>query len=193
MLLNVILLSISSSIDSFGIGITYGLRKLKINIFSKLILFVISITITYISVLIGKNLCYLLPPIIIRLIGSFILIIIGITIIFQILNSKKWEKNQSKNFKTLEDKSIYAEKKVYKFFIRFLGITIQIIKDPVYSDLDGSLNIDTIEAFYLGVSLSIDSFCIGIASSILGFRIYFISNTSSNISTNIFIYRCCYW
>ena len=61
------------------------------------------------------------------------------------------------------------EKKVYKFFIKFLGITIQIIKDPVYSDLDFSSNIDTKEAFYLGFSLSIDSFCIGIASSILGF------------------------
>ena len=55
MLLNVILLSISSSIDSFGIGITYGLRKLKIGILSKIILFTVSIITTYIAVLIGKK------------------------------------------------------------------------------------------------------------------------------------------
>ena len=193
MLLNVILLSISSSIDSFGIGITYGLRRLKINILSKLILFTISVIITYISLLIGKNLCYLLPPVLIKLLGAFILIIIGTTIIFQIINSKKEKINQSKNYKFLDNNSIYTEKKIYKFFIKFLGITIQIIKNPVCSDFDDSLNIDAIEAFYLGISLSIDSFCIGLASSILGFRIHFISNTSCNISTSIFIYRRSYW
>ena len=193
MLLNVILLSISSSIDSFGIGITYGLRRLKINILSKLILFTISVIITYISLSIGKNLCYLLPPVLIKLLGAFILIIIGTTIIFQIINSKKEKINQSKNYKFLDNNSIYTEKKIYKFFIKFLGITIQIIKNPVCSDFDDSLNIDAIEAFYLGISLSIDSFCIGLASSILGFRIHFISNTSCNISTSIFIYRRSYW
>lgn len=193
MLLDVILLSISSSIDSFGIGITYGLRRLKINILSKLILFTISVIITYISLLIGKNLCYLLPPVLIKLLGAFILIIIGTTIIFQIINSKKEKINQSKNYKFLDNNSIYTEKKIYKFFIKFLGITIQIIKNPVCSDFDDSLNIDAIEAFYLGISLSIDSFCIGLASSILGFRIHFISNTSCNISTSIFIYRRSYW
>ena len=193
MLLDVILLSISSSIDSFGIGITYGLRRLKINILSKLILFTISVIITYISLLIGKNLCYLLPPVLIKLLGAFILIIIGTTIIFQIINSKKEKINQSKNYKFLDNNSIYTEKKIYKFFIKFLGITIQIIKNPVRSDFDDSLNIDAIEAFYLGISLSIDSFCIGLASSILGFRIHFISNTSCNISTSIFIYRRSYW
>ena len=174
MLLNVILLSISSSIDSFGIGITYGLRRLKINILSKLILFTISVIITYISLLIGKNLCYLLPPVLIKLLGAFILIIIGTTIIFQIINSKKEKINQSKNYKFLDNNSIYTEKKIYKFFIKFLGITIQIIKNPVCSDFDDSLNIDAI-------------------SSILGFRIHFISNTSCNISTSIFIYRRSYW
>ena len=193
MLLDVILLSISSSIDSFGIGITYGLRRLKINILSKLILFTISVIITYISLLIGKNLCYLLPPVLIKLLGAFILIIIGTTIIFQIINSKKEKINQSKNYKFLDNNSIYTEKKIYKFFIKLLGITIQIIKNPVCSDFDDSLNIDAIEAFYLGISLSIDSFCIGLASSILGFRIHFISNTSCNISTSIFIYRRSYW
>ena len=169
MLLHVILLSISSSIDSFGIGITYGLRKLKIGILSKIILFIVSIITTYIAVLIGKNVNYLLSPLITKILGAFILIFIGTIIIFNLITPNKKKKTKINNYKLSTNKSMYIEKKVYRFFIKFLGITIQIIKDPVYSDLDFSSNIDTKEAFYLGFSLSIDSFCIGIASSILGF------------------------
>ena len=169
MLLHVILLSISSSIDSFGIGITYGLRKLKIGILSKIILFIVSIITTYIAVLIGKNVNYLLSPLITKILGAFILIFIGTIIIFNLITPNSNKKTKINNYKLSTNKSMYIEKKVYRFFIKFLGITIQIIKDPVYSDLDFSSNIDTKEAFYLGFSLSIDSFCIGIASSILGF------------------------
>ena len=167
MLLNILLLSISSSIDSFGIGITYGLRKLKICKFAKLILFILSITITYIAVIIGKNLSLLLSPIVTKLLGAFILISIGIIIMFQIISPTNNKKNKINNYKFLKNKSTFNEKKIYKFFIKFLGITIQIIKDPIYSDFNSSSNIEAKEAIYLGFSLSIDSFCIGIANSIL--------------------------
>ena len=168
MLLNVILLSISSSIDSFGIGITYGLRKLKIACMSKFILFVISITITYIAILIGKNLSLFLSPVITKFFGAFILIFIGTIIIFQLMNPKNNNISNTINYDFSKGKSICIEEKVYNFFIKFLGITIQIIKNPIYSDFDTSSKIDTKEAIYLGFSLSIDSFCIGVASSILG-------------------------
>lgn len=171
MLLNVILLSLSSSVDSFGIGITYGLRKLKISNISKFVLCVISIIATSFAILVGSNLSYLLTPLFTKLLGSFILITIGFTIIFQILKSKKPDKQTSMLADKNEQISQNIEKKVYKFFIKFLGITIQIIKDPISSDFDSSSKIDTKEAFYLGIALSIDSFCIGIGSSILGFNL----------------------
>ena len=165
MLLSVILLSISTSIDSFGIGITYGLRNLKITNFAKLVLFLISICITYFSILIGKNLTLIFSPLISKIIGASILIIMGLAIIFQIFrhDNKKVQYKPKKNQK--------LDKKIYKFFIKFLGITIQIIKDPLFSDLDSSCIIDTKEALYLGFSLSLDSFCIGISVSILGYSL----------------------
>lgn len=169
MLFNVILLAISSSIDSFGIGITYGLRNLKITNLSKLILFIISISVTYLSILIGSNLSLILSPFIAKLLGSFVLISMGLVIVFQIITSKENSKQDIPIKKMDYSQSLCIEKKVYKFFIRFLGITIQIIKDPLKSDLDSSLKIDTKEAFYLGITLSIDSFCIGIGCGILGF------------------------
>lgn len=64
--------------------------------------------------------------------------------------------------------------KVYKFFIRFLGITIQIIRDPNNSDFDHSNNIDTKEALFLGIALSLDTIGIGISSSMLEINYFFL-------------------
>lgn len=166
MLFNVLILAFSSSIDSFGIGITYGLRKIKLSCLSGITLLIISVIITSSSILIGKNLNYILPEFITSLIGSLLLVLMGSLIIFQVIN-KKGNKSNSKS--PISNSLVHSEsKKIYKFFIKFLGITIQIIKDPVSSDLDNSKKIDIKESIYLGITLSIDSFCIGIGGSILG-------------------------
>ena len=54
MILNCIVLALSVSIDSFGIGITYGIKNTKITNLSKLILFIVSLIATIISINLGK-------------------------------------------------------------------------------------------------------------------------------------------
>lgn len=151
MILTCMLLALSTSIDSIGIGLTYGIRNITISRQAKIILFIISLIISSISILIGNTLNNILSKKITNIIGSCILFFIGLTILVQTL---KREKRQ--------------EKKVYKLFIRFLGITIQIIKDPISSDFDNSKKIDSKEAIYLGTALSLDSFSVGIGAGMLG-------------------------
>ena len=115
MLFNCIILSLSSSIDSFGIGITYGLRRVKLSFISNIILFLISVTVTSLSIFIGKTLNCIIPEIITSLLGSFLLILMGSLIIFQVVTKKDPPKNK---FKSKQNK------KIYQFFISFLGITI---------------------------------------------------------------------
>ncbi len=69
--------------------------------------------------------------------------------------------------KTNIEKNKNNTQKVYQFFIRFLGITIQIIRNPSNSDFDNSNNIDSKEALFLGIALSLDTIGIGISSSML--------------------------
>ena len=152
-------LAISSSIDSFGIGITYGIRNTKISNSAKLILFVISFIVSFFAVYFGDFLKDLLPDNIANYIGCCLLIFLGGFVCFQ--SFKKDTKNPVCD-------EVFAEPKIYRFFIKFLGITIQIIKDPSSSDLDKSNLIDGKEALFLGVALSFDSFAIGISSGILG-------------------------
>lgn len=130
MLLNLILLAISTSMDSFGIGITYGVKNIKISLFSKMILFSISFCITFISVLFGNYLNLFFSSIG-NLIGSCILILIGIIMLIKAFFEKG-------------------------------------AKKTVDYDFNHSNLIDPKEAFVLALALSIDSFGIGVSSSLIG-------------------------
>lgn len=201
MFINSLLLAISSSIDSLGIGITYGIKNMKISFLGKLILFAISFFIAFISIACSNLLKIFLPNSLLNFISSFIFISIGSFILFQTLHKKK---NFKKNSKGSEENK---EPKIYSFFIKFLGITIKIIKDPQSSDLDNSNIIDYKEASFLGFALSLDSFSIGIANSLIdnnflffpifcsGFQFIFINvgfllgnkiNNISKLSNNVF-------
>lgn len=161
MLLNSIILAISSSVDSLGIGITYGLKNTRISYIANVILFIISIMITTLSMWFGSFIRNIFPYTITNFIGSFIIIFMGIFMTIQALQKKK-----DPNLENLKDPIV--DEKIYSFFIKYLGITIQIIKNPTYSDFDNSKKIDCKEAFFLAIALSLDSFCIGIGSTIAG-------------------------
>lgn len=163
MLINSIVLAISSSIDSLGIGITYGIKNTKISSKAKIILLAISFLVTLIALYFGNIIKNIFNENITKFLGSSILVIMGVFILFQSLK-KESIKNYKKNIVQIENET----EKIYSFFIRFLGITIKIIKNPVNSDLDNSRIIDSKEAFFLGLALSLDSFCIGIGGSIIG-------------------------
>ena len=89
MLLNSFILAISSSIDSLGIGITYGIKNMKISFFSKFILFIISISITYLALFLGNLLSDMLSDFFTTIIGSGILIFMGPYIIYEALKIKR--------------------------------------------------------------------------------------------------------
>lgn len=134
-MLNSILLAISSSIDSLGIGITYGIKNTKISLIGKIILFIISITMTYLSIFLGNFIQTIFSSFLTKLIGSSILILIGIYICFEALKKKSNSSN--------------------------------VFNNPISSDLDNSKTIDSKEAIFLAIALSLDSFCIGICGSII--------------------------
>lgn len=157
MLYNYIILAFCVSIDSLGTGFTYGLKNTKISISAKIILFAFSFIITSLSMFLGNKISHIFSEFYCRLIGSLILCFIGFSIIISGIKKDKIDKNYNLQSTT-----------IYEFFLRFLGITIKIIKNPKYSDLDNSNNIDAKEALFLAIALSLDSIGVSIGGSILG-------------------------
>ena len=86
MIFNCILLALSVSIDSLGIGITYGLKKTKITAISNIILFAISFCITCGSIFLGHYISALFSPTISTILGSSFLIILGVYNIYKTIN-----------------------------------------------------------------------------------------------------------
>lgn len=168
MFLNSLLIGISSSIDSLGIGITYGIKKTKISNISNLILFFISFIVTTISMLFGNFIKNILPKSITNFLGSFLVILLGI---FMLVQAFKKKNNVDKNDFARE----YAGNiKFGQNFSKYIGTMKKVLKNANYSDFDNSKDIDSREAIFLGITLSLDSFCIMIGSAMIGIYNLFV-------------------
>ena len=148
-----IIMAFSLSIDAVGIGISYGIRGIKISAFAKFVICAMSFLIILLSMFLGDILYSLVPKHIGQIIGSLILFILGFLIIFQGMKDKK-EKINKKKEKTLH------------FIIKPLGISIKIIQSPEFCDFNKSQVIEPLESVYLGIALSFDSIGVGMTSSI---------------------------
>lgn len=89
MILNCILLAFSASIDSLGIGITYGIKNIKITSISNIILFAISFICTIFSMTIGIFFHKILNETFCKFIGSSLLVLIGLYTIYKSNSIKK--------------------------------------------------------------------------------------------------------
>lgn len=89
MLFSSLVLALSSSIDALGIGITYGIKNTKISFLAKVILFVISISISVLSIWFGNFIRNVLPDSITKLFGNLILIGMGFFVVIQAMNQDK--------------------------------------------------------------------------------------------------------
>lgn len=81
--LGIILLAISLSMDALGLGISYGLRMIKIPILAKLVIALISAIFMLIAVILGNCIATIFPAIFSKIIGVTILAVLGTWILFQ--------------------------------------------------------------------------------------------------------------
>lgn len=164
---SIVVLAISLSIDAFGAGVSYGLRKIKIPAISKLVICIISMVYSGGSLLLGHALGNAMPRLISRIIGIAILGIMGLWIILRSFIENLEHKEE---YETVQK----GPATLFQLAIKSLGITIQVIRDPAQSDIDKSGTIDTRESFILGLALSVDAIGAGIGSALAGFSSAYI-------------------
>lgn len=146
MFFNYVILCVSASIDAIGIGISYGMRKTRIDVLSKLIISAILYISTFLGVTVGNVLSVFLTNDILKLLGSIILISIGCVIIY---GNMSYENENN-----------------------LLVKTKKFIPNSCNADVDNLKNIDWKEAIYLAISVSIDAFSMGVYASIDNVNIF---------------------
>ena len=154
---SIILLALAVSLDSFSVGFTYGLRKMRIPFKSIVIIACCSAMTLTIAMLIGHLLQQVVSSEFAGKMGGVILIILGVWVIYQFFRPEK------------EKDILPHEKVIINLEIKSLGLVIHILKKPMSADFDKSGTITGVEAIMLGLALSLDSFGAGIGAAMLGY------------------------
>lgn len=154
---SLLLLAFAVSLDSFSVGFTYGLRKIRIPTKSILVISCCSALFLLIGMGLGQLAEKVFSPQSAEQIGGIVLIFLGGWILFQFFRTDK------------EKEVLPHEKIILNFEIKSLGIVINILRKPMSADFDKSGSITGIEAFMLGLALSLDAFGAGIGAVMLGF------------------------
>lgn len=143
------------SIDSFSVGVAFGIKRIKVPLRSIVVLNFISVLLLGCGFFAGNFLSRFLPPRSTNLLGSFIILLIGIWYLIQGYLNHRYPRE-----------SLAEATAIATISIKSLGIAINILRDPTQIDLDISGVIDIKEAVILGFALAVDSLAVGIALSI---------------------------
>jgi len=156
--ISLVLLAFAVSLDSFSVGLTYGLRKMHMPLKSISIIACCSAVSLLLAMFVGTILTTFLSPVYAESIGGAILILLGVWVLYQFFKS-----NAS------EDPTLIGEKILFNLEIKSLGVVINILRKPTEADFDKSGSITGLEAFFLGIALSLDAFGAGIGAALLGY------------------------
>ncbi|MBM7701245.1 sporulation membrane protein YtaF [Metabacillus iocasae] len=173
--LSLLVLAFAVSLDSFSVGLTYGLRKMVIPLKSIVIIAGCSAISLMTSMFLGKIIAAFFSPQIMEKMGGYILVLLGGWILYQFFRSSDSLKNSNE------------EKVLFKLEIQSFGVVINILKKPTVADFDQSGSITGIEAFVLGVALSLDAFGAGIGAALLGYSPFYLAIAVALMSS-IFLY-----
>ncbi|MEI4829569.1 sporulation membrane protein YtaF [Bacillus sp. FJAT-53711] len=167
---SLILLAFTLSLDSCSVGLTYGLRNVRIPLKSIIVIGICSAVVMILSMGIGHMIAQIFSPVLAARIGGLVLVAIGAWVLYQFFQSDKKEEAPQ-------------EEKVWNLEIASLGLVIQILRKPTVADFDKSGIISGMEALLLGMALSLDSFGAGIGASLLGYSPFMMAGLVAVMSS----------
>ncbi|CAM3930667.1 sporulation membrane protein YtaF [Cohnella lubricantis] len=143
--------AVSSSIDNLGVGISYGIRGIRIGLLSNLVMAVVCFICSEAGIRFGGWLSAVLPGVMPVAIGAFMLTIIGFRIILMAI-PRTPPSGQAEGAKR-----------------RKAGNRLErMLQNPETADFDRSGEIGIGEAVVLGIALSANAITNGLGAGLLG-------------------------
>lgn len=78
MIVQIVVIAISLSIDALGIGIAYPLRGVKLDALAKWVIGLISCLVMFLAILVGEQMTKVIPADVLMVIGTAILVLMGV-------------------------------------------------------------------------------------------------------------------
>jgi len=162
------LMAVALSLDGFGVGLAYGLRRIRIPMSSLITIALCTVFAMGISMLFGSWVTLWLRFIPARLLGATILLTLGV---FQLARAI-WNRKREIFPEAVPAMAVVVQKPVlepvFRFQLSFFGLVIQVLKTPDIADVDGSGGISLRESLLLGSALAMDAFASGIGAAMAG-------------------------
>ncbi|MFP7169461.1 sporulation membrane protein YtaF [Terribacillus halophilus] len=177
------LLVVAVSLDGFGVGVTYGMRQIRISFLALMIIMLCTGVMVLTSMTIGSLLSDFIPSSAAGIFGSLILISIGLFSLYNGLVSKK--STFAEEDSITENK---FEEKEWKLEIKGLGLLITVLKKPHMADVDKSGTISAKESLLLGFALSLDAFGAGIGANMVSAYPPILTAASAAAMSGLFIF-----
>ena len=158
--------AVALSLDGLGVGLSYGMRKIKIPWKSLVVISIASAAALGLSMVLGHLIASFLSKQIAGIVGGMALVLIGIWLLLQGWSQRLEEKDPTLSG-TIEPLTIF------KLSIPSLGLVIKILKEPAKADFDRSGTISVNEAIFLGFALAMDALGAGLGAAMMGFSPWF--------------------
>lgn len=146
--MNLISIVLAVSLDGFGVGMTYGIRNIRLTVPALFIIMLCSGTIVLLSMQLGHVIRAFIPGAVTDALGGAILFLLGLIVLLSNLKQK------------------------YQLPIlnhHFLSALTRMLEQPQKADKDNSGIISGTEAFLLGIALAMDAFGAGFAAALIGY------------------------
>jgi len=158
-----LLMALAVSFDALGVGMSYGLRRIRFSTLSLVIICFISGLAAWIGIEAGGLAASVMANRVARGLGAFVFVAMGFWVLLeswlQLLPG--WEEGEGLRLLT-------------RFRIRSLGVIVQVLREPEVMDLDRSGVIDPLEAGALGLVMALDAMGIGLAAGMSGTDSYLL-------------------
>ncbi len=161
----IMILAIAISIDGFSVGVTYGLRKIRLDLLPLIIISGLSTLAIFFTISIGSEIAEFINEETARVLGSIILITIGGWLVYSAYINYNDEPDQL---------DLESQKLLFSLQIKPLGIIVKILKEPVRADFDSSGTINISEAVVLGLALALDALGAGLGAGLSGISNIFL-------------------
>ncbi|NLJ34419.1 MAG: sporulation membrane protein YtaF [Firmicutes bacterium] len=152
--LGLFLLAFAVSLDGFAMGVTFGLRDMRLPPTSLLTIALASSVAVLFAMQAGHLLGNILSVQLTRNLGALILILVGAWVLLTTCRPPR-QKGDTPGQVNLS--------------FRAFGFVVQIIREPVRADLDKSGAISFGEALLLGLALALDALGAGFGASLAGY------------------------
>ncbi|NIK75280.1 putative sporulation protein YtaF [Paenibacillus castaneae] len=169
--------AVSSSLDNLGVGISYGIRGIRISFLSNLTIAVICFLLSMTGIMSGQWLSKVLPGIFPVLVGALLLFIVGIRIILLAAPRKSKKVSQPAVEQVSDSESTKSTKSTESNGQS--GSIKAILQNPETADVDKSGSIGIGEAVILGVALAANAVTNGVGAGLIGLSPLAISITAA--------------